>query len=49
VTDVETTLGVLRQAAAELDDETMATSAVAASIQHAIGRLQTLRSELTVR
>ena len=48
-TDVETTLGVLRQAAKELDDETAATSAVEASIQNAIGRLQTLRTEITVK
>jgi hypothetical protein len=49
VTDVETTLGVLHQAAAELDDETAATSAVVASIQNAIGRLQTVRAEITVK
>jgi hypothetical protein len=49
VTDVETTLGVLHQAAAEMDDETAATSAVVASIRNAIGRLQTLRTEITVK
>ena len=45
--DVETTLGVLHQAAAELDDETSASSAVVASIRNAIGRLQTVRAEIT--
>ena len=49
MTDIETTLGVLHQAAAELDDETATTSAVVASIQNAIGRLQTLRTEITVK
>jgi hypothetical protein len=48
-TDLEKTLGVLHQAAAELDDETAATSAVVASIQHAMGRLQTLRAEMSVK
>ncbi len=46
VTDVETTLRVLHQAAAELDDGTAACSAVVASIQNAIGRLQILRAEI---
>jgi hypothetical protein len=47
VMDVETTLNVLHKAASELDDETAATSAVVASIQNAIGRLQALRTELS--
>ena len=49
VDDVEKTLAVLYQAASELDDETPATSAVVGSIQHAMGRLQTLRTELTAK
>jgi hypothetical protein len=49
VTEVETTLGVLQQAAAELDDGTVACRAVVASIQNAIGRLQTLRAEITMK
>ena len=49
VSDVETTLSVFHQAAVELDDEAVASRAVVASIQHAIGRLQTLRTELTAK
>ena len=45
--DVEKTLGVLHQAVAELDDDTAASSAVVASIRNAIGRLQSLRTEVT--
>jgi hypothetical protein len=48
VPDLEKTLGVLHQAASELDDGTSATSAVVGSIQQAIGRLQSLRAELAV-
>jgi hypothetical protein len=49
VDEVEKTLAVLHQAAAELDDETPATSAVVASIQQAMGRLQTLRTEISAK
>jgi hypothetical protein len=45
--DVETTLNVLHKAKSELDDETAGTSAVVASINNAIGRLQALRTELS--
>ncbi len=48
VPDLEKTLGVLHQAAKELDDGTAATTAVVGSIQQAIGRLQALRGELAV-
>jgi len=46
VMDVEKTLNVLHAAANELDDETAATSAFVSSIRNAVGRLQSLRSEL---
>jgi hypothetical protein len=49
VSDLEKTLDVLHQAAAELDDETAATNAVVASVQHAMGRLQALRVEMNVK
>ena len=48
VPDLEKTLGVLHQAAAELDDGTAATSAVVGSIHQAMGRLQALRAEIAV-
>ncbi|MBI3400025.1 MAG: hypothetical protein HY048_01285 [Acidobacteria bacterium] len=47
--DVETTLGVLTKAASEVDDETSATTAVVSAIRNAIGRLQTLRTEMTTK
>jgi hypothetical protein len=43
--EVETTLGVLHNAAAELEQDESA-SAVLAALQNAIGRLQTLRTEM---
>ena len=44
--DVETTLKVLHQAAGELEQDESA-SAVLAALQNAIGRLQTLRTEIS--
>ncbi|MBZ5556841.1 MAG: hypothetical protein LAO77_06140 [Acidobacteriia bacterium] len=47
--DVETTLGVLTKASSEVDDETSATTAVVSAIRNAIGRLQSLRTEMTTK
>ena len=44
--EVETTLKVLNQAAAEVDDETSATTAIVSAVRNAIGKLQSLRSEM---
>jgi uncharacterized protein YicC (UPF0701 family) len=44
--EIETTLKVLHQAAGELEQDESA-SAVLAALQNAIGRLQTLRSEIS--
>jgi hypothetical protein len=44
--EVETTLKVLNQAAAEVDDETSATTAIVSAVRNAIGKLQTLRSDM---
>src|SRR4051812_20297849 len=46
--DVETTLKVLHGAAGELEQDESA-SAVLAALRNAIGRLQTLRTELTTK
>ena len=47
--EVETTLNVLSQAVAEVDDETSATTAIVAALRNAIGKLQSLRTEITAR
>ena len=48
--EVETTLSVLNRAAAELEqDETPGTTAVAAALRNAIGRMQSLRTEMTAK
>jgi hypothetical protein len=44
--EVETTLSVLHQAAAELEQDESA-SAVLAAVRNAIGRMQALRTEIT--
>ena len=44
--EVETTLKVLTQASAEVDDETSATTAIVSAVRNAIGKLQTLRSDM---
>jgi hypothetical protein len=49
MTDVEMTLSVMHKAVTELDDDTAATRAVVASMQNAIGRLQSVRAELGAR
>jgi hypothetical protein len=46
MSDVETTLAVLHQSAAELEDETHPNNAIVAAIQNAIGKMQQLRVEL---
>ena len=43
--EVETTLGVMTRAAAELEQDEAA-SAVLAAVRNAIGRMQTLRTEI---
>jgi hypothetical protein len=45
-TEVETTLGVMTRAAAELEQDEAA-SAVLAAVRNAIGRMQTLRTEIS--
>jgi len=44
--EVETTLGVMTRAAAELEQDEAA-SAVLAAVRNAIGRMQTLRTEIS--
>ena len=44
--EVDTTLGVLQQAASELEQDESA-SAVLAAVRNAIGRMQALRTEIT--
>jgi hypothetical protein len=46
--DVETTLKVLHQAASELEQDDSA-SAILAALRNAIGRLQSLRTEITTK
>jgi hypothetical protein len=46
--EVETTLGVMTRAAAELEQDEAA-SAVLAAVRNAIGRMQTLRSEIAAQ
>jgi hypothetical protein len=47
--EVETTLSVLERAVSEVDDETAATTALAASLRNAISRLQSLRTEIAAK
>ena len=47
--EVATALDVLTRAAAELDDETPKTTPIVAALRNAIGRMQTLRSEIAAK
>lgn len=49
VTEVEMTLAVLERAASEVDDRTTATTTLVSTIRNAIGRLQTLRTEIAAK
>ena len=47
--EVETTTSVVERAVSELDDETAATTAIVAALRNAIGRLQSLRTEIAAK
>jgi len=47
--EVETTLGVLDQAYAEMDAEVGATNAATVSLKNAIGRLRAVRREIVAK
>jgi hypothetical protein len=47
--EVMTVLDVLTRAAQELDDDTPASTAVVAAVRNAIGRMQTLRTEMAAK